>query len=193
LRESRFAVAHARRDPGPVFDEVLKWLPYKELLVPIAHAVYSGITWLIEADRAAGTGRPEVIPAAVVADVFARALRASGSVEHIVTVDREPVGDARRMADVVVRLGVPAWGLVRVRDGTPALAAVFADVRVEMTLRETGVVLWAHEEDVTHPERFPLETLIKDKALTSELLLDVLQRAGRRVANELVYARGGAT
>jgi hypothetical protein len=46
-------------------------------------------------------------------------------------------------------------------------------------------VVWAYEEDVTHPERFSLP------ALTSELLNDVLERAGRRVANELVYARGG--
>jgi hypothetical protein len=152
--------------------------------------VYAGITRLLDAHRA-DTARPGVIPAAVVADVFAPTLRASGAFAHIVTVDREPIGDARRTADAIVRLDVPSWGLVRVRDGSPPLAAGFADVRVEMTLRETGVVVWAHEEDVTHPERFSLPALIKDKALTSELLNDVLERAGRRVANELVYARGG--
>jgi hypothetical protein len=55
--------------------------------------------------------------------------------------------------------------------------------------RDTGVVVWRHEEDVTHPERFPLDTAKKAAPATRELLIDVLERAGRRVANELVYSR----
>ena len=33
---------------------------------------------------------------------------------QIVVTDREPLGDARREEDVIVRVSVPAWGIVRV-------------------------------------------------------------------------------
>jgi hypothetical protein len=192
-RESRFATVQAKQGPDLAIDKILMWLPYKEILIPIAHLVQAGITWLLEADAVARTGRPDVVPAAVVADAFARALQVSGRVDHIVTVDREPVGDVRRRAEAIVRLTVPSWGLVRVRDGDPPVASAFADVRVQVVLRETGVVLWEHEEDVTHPGRLSLEALKADQALTRELLTDVLERAGRRLANELIYLRSGAT
>jgi hypothetical protein len=65
----------------------------------------------------------------------------------------------------------------------PPQVAGFADVRVEMVRRETGVVVWEHEEDVTHPERFSLDALSKDR-----VVVNVLERAGRRLANEVVYA-----
>jgi hypothetical protein len=70
----------------------------------------------------------------------------------------------------------------------PPQVAGFADVRVEMVRRETGVVVWEHEEDVTHPERFSLDALSKDRALVHEVVVNVLERAGRRLANEVVYA-----
>lgn len=189
--ESRFTVMQESKEPGRAFDEVMKWLPYKEVLAPIAKAVYWGITWLIDADRAAGTVPQDVVPGAVVADAFARTLQVSGPFNQIVALDREPVGDERRHADAIVRLTVPSWGLMRVREGNPDLVAGFADVRALMVLRETGVVVWEHEEDVTHPERLPLDAFRRDRALTRQELIDVLERAGRRLANELVYARNG--
>ena len=186
--DSRFAVARAEQDPTPIFNAIFNWLPYKNVLVPIAQLVYAGVTSFLESDRAAGT-RPDVVPAALVAEAFTRALRESGTVSHIVTTSREPVGDARRDAEVVVRVAVPSWGLVHVRNDQ---VSGFADVRVEVVRRETGRVLWTHEEDVTHPERFAADALKKDQALTRELLMEVLGRAGRRVANELVYVRNRA-
>lgn len=189
--ESRFSVVQASKEPGREFDEVMKWLPYKEILVPIARAVYWGVTWLIDADRASGTVPRDVTPGAVVADAFARTLQVSGPFDQIVPLDREPVGDVRRNADAIVRLSVPSWGLMRVREGNPHLVAAFVDVRAQMVLRESGVVMWEHEEDVTHPERLSLEAFTRDRALSREELIDVLERAGRRLANELLYARGG--
>jgi hypothetical protein len=115
----------------------------------------------------------------------------SGPFDEIVTMDREPVGDARRNADAIVRLSVPSWGFVPVREGDPQLVAAFADVRAEVVLRETGVVAWRHDEDVTHPDRLSLETFTGDRALTREELIGVLERARRRLASELLYARGG--
>jgi hypothetical protein len=76
-----------------------------------------------------------------------------------------------------------------VRKGTPQQVAGFADVRAQMVLRETGVVVWEHEEDVTHPERLAVDTVIGNRALAREELMEVLERAGRRLASELIYAR----
>jgi hypothetical protein len=61
-----------------------------------------------------------------------------------------------------------------------------------MVLQETGVVVWEHEEDVTHPGRLSLDAFKRDRGLTRQELVDVLERAGRRLASELVYARDGA-
>jgi hypothetical protein len=190
--ESRFAVAQSSKEPAREFEEVAKWLPYKEIVVPIARAVYWGITWLLDTARASDTVPQGVTPGAVVADAFARRLQVGGGAfDQIVATDREPVGEARRNADAILRLSVPSWGLVRVRESAPPLVAAFADVRAEMVLRETGVVVWQHEEDVTHPEELPLEALTGDRALAREQLTGVLERAGRRLANEFVYARSG--
>jgi hypothetical protein len=187
--ESRFAVVQGNAEPTRAFDEVVKWLPYKDILVPIAQALRWGINWLIESDAASKAPR-DVTPAAVVAHSFARTLMASSSMEQIVPMAREPVGDARMSADAIVRVSVPAWGVLRVQEGTPPVVGGFADVRAEMVLRETGVIVWRHEEDVTHPDRVRLDAIIADRAAARERLLEVLDRAGRRLANELVYAQG---
>jgi hypothetical protein len=191
--ESRFAVTQeSSRAPERVLEDVLKWLPYKEVLIPLAQAVYWGVSWLMESERKSETQPRDVTPGAIVAATFARTLRQGGSFESIVAMDREPVGEARQDNDAIVRLTVPAWGLIRVRDGSPAMVAGFADVRAQMVVRETGVVIWEHEEDVTHPDRQPLDALTRDKALTRDALVDVLERAGRRLASEMVYARTAA-
>ena len=190
--ETRFAVAQPSTEPGPELDDVLKWLPYKEILVPIARAVYRGVTWLMNADGGASGAPRDVTPGAVVAEAFARSLRLSGPFDEVTALGREPVGEARRNVDAIVRLTVPAWGLVSVRDGDAPLVAGFADVRAQLVARESGVVVWEHEEDVTHPERFSVEALKEDRELSRDRLIDVLERAGRRLATELVYARGRA-
>jgi hypothetical protein len=190
--ESQFTVVQGSKEPGPELEEVLKWLPYKEILVPLARAVYWGVTWLLDTARASDTVSPDVAPGAVVADAFARTMLASGGpFDQILAMDSEPVGEARRNAEAIVRLSVPSWGLLRVRQGTPSLVAAFADVRAEIVLRETGVVVWRYEEDVTHPETLPLDALRGDRALARDQLTGVLERAGRRVASELIYARSG--
>ena len=100
------------------------------------------------------------------------------------------MGDERRHVDAIIRVTVPAWGLVRVREGKPDLLAGFADVRAQVVVRATGTVVWEHDEDVTHPERLPLQAFTRDADLARHELLEVLERAGQRVANEFLYARG---
>jgi hypothetical protein len=192
---SKFTVASANgngkgRTPKEL-DEVLKWVPYKEIVVPLAQLIFWGVSTLGESQRATASVPADVVPAFVVAGAFAQAIRGEGPFEEIVATDREPVGEARRSADAILRLAVPAWGLVAVREGPPPLAAAFADVQAHVVLRETGVVLWEHAEDVTHPERLPVAALGADRGLAREQLVAVLERAGRRLASELLYARRG--
>jgi hypothetical protein len=187
--ETRFTAVTPAKDPGPELDDVLKWLPAKEILVPIARAVYWGVTWLMNADRGSSAAPRDITPGAVVADAFVRSLQVSGPFDEVIALGREPVGEARRDVDAIVRLTVPAWGVVSVREGNVPLVAGFADVRAQMVARESGVVVWEHEEDVTHPERLSADALKQDRALSREALMEVLERAGRRLANELLYAR----
>jgi hypothetical protein len=189
--DSRFTVLEHSAEPGRTLDEVLSWTPYKSLLQPLAVLLHKGINWLLESDRADTAGRDlaGISPKAAVSIAFAQTLAASEQFQEIRMPGREPVGEDRRRVDAIVRLAVPAWGIVRIREGDPDLLSGFADVRAEMVIRGTGVVVWEKAEDVTDPERLPLESFKKDSEFTRHHLLDVLTRAGERLANELLYAR----
>ena len=193
--ESKFSVVAESAEPGRTLDEVLKWpfiSAYEPLLRPIADLVHRGINWLLDLDR---TGEAKVdlgnlTPRSLVAGAFVRALEASGRFDEIRAYGREPVGEDRQRADAIVRITVPSLGLVRVREGEPDLLSAFADVRAEMVAPASGVVLWADSQDVTDPERLPLKSFTKDREFARAQLIAVLERAGQRLASELLYARG---
>jgi hypothetical protein len=187
--ESEFSVLEHSAEPGRTFDQVLKWNPYGAMLKPIAALVHQAINWFLESDRKtdAAAELRDVSPTALVAQAFEETLRASGRFDEVTTLPREPAGGDRQR--VIVRLAVPAWGLVRVREGDPDLLSAFADVRAEMVARQTGTALWKNSEDVTSPEQFPMKAFTGDKQLTRQQLIEVLERAGRRMANELLYAQ----
>jgi hypothetical protein len=191
--ESKFAVVEHSAEPGRTFDEVLKWTSWRHgaWLRPLADLVHQAINSLVasgpKAEAAAGIG--DVSPTLMVAQVLEEALLATGRFEDVRTLRREPLGEDRRRGDVVLRLMVPIWGLVRVREGEPDLLSAFADVRAELVAVDTATVLWASEEDATDPERLPLKSFTGDRQLTRDRLIAVLQRAGLRLSNELLYAR----
>jgi hypothetical protein len=172
-------------------DDVLRWTPYAGLWRALAQAVQWGVNRMSEAERQALT-RPHVqdlVPPNVVAGAFSRALVATGWTREVRMLEREPVGAERSGAEAVVRLSVPSWGLLRVRQGKPDLLAAFADVRAQVVVLETGAVLWEHAEDVTHPDRLPLRTFSRDRDFARQVTIEVLERAGRRLASEYLYAR----
>ncbi len=191
--ESKLTIADPKKkmDVGRVFDEVAKWYPKAAALAPLAKVVQQGIDWLTEEGRGAA-GAPRVggaSPGAVVAEAFARTLLASGRFDQIRMLEREPTGEDRQQIDALVRVSVPSLGIVRVREGKPDMMAAYADARAQVVVRPTGVVVWEHDEDVTHPERLPLQAFTGDGELTRQELKDVLERAGQRLANEFLYAR----
>jgi hypothetical protein len=176
-----------------VFGEIAKWYPKAALWGALAGLVQRGIDWLAADGRSSSDARQVrgITPGTVVADAFTRALVSSGRFDQVRTVEREPLGDERRDTDALVRVIVPTWGLVRVREGSPEMMAAYADVRAQIVVRPTSIVVWEHDEDVTHGERLPLQAFTGDTALARQAFLDVLERAGQRLANELLYARSG--
>jgi hypothetical protein len=192
--DSSFSIEEHAVEPGRTFDEVIKWIPwvqYQALLRPAAQLVHRGINWALGADRAslAVSSLQGVSPRMVVADSMTKTLEASGWFTDVRTFDREPTGEDRRSADAIVRVSVPAWGLVRVREGERGLLSGFADVRGQMALRGTGVVLWEYTEEVTHPEQIPVDAFLGDREFARQEMIDVLERAGQRLANEMLYSR----
>jgi hypothetical protein len=188
--ESKFTIVSAKNDAGRVLDEVVKWYPKAAALAPLAKAVQWGINWLAEARSAGAAARMGgASPGAAVADAFSRTLLASGRFDQIETLEREPTGEDRQRIDTLVRVTVPALGGVLVREGKPDMMAAYADARAQVVVRPTGVVVWEHEEDVTHAERLPLQAFTGDGELARQELKEVLERVGQRLANEFLYAR----
>jgi hypothetical protein len=191
--ESKFEVVEHSAEPGRTFNEILTWYPttYRSWLQPLAELVHRGINFLFGPDSSGTTSKAVagISPKAAVSMAFAQTLAASELFQEIQMLEREPVGEDRRRLDAIVRLTVPEWGLVRVQAGEPDLMSGYADVRAELVLRSSGLVVWKNAEDVTDPERLPLKSFKDDPEFTRHHVLDVLTRAGQRLANELVYAR----
>jgi hypothetical protein len=175
---------------GRVFNEVVKWYPKAIFFAPLTPVIQAGVDWFLEQGRSTKAHVADISPGSAVAEAFARALVASGRFDQVRMLEREPVGENRPQTDAFVRLTVPSWGLVRVRDGKPELVAAYADVHAQVIVPPTGVIVWEHQEDVTHADRVPLHALTGDAVLARQELLDVLERAGQRLANEFLYARG---
>ena len=192
--QTRFTVVEHSAEPGRTFDQIVKWTPYFWLrsLVPLVH---EGINQIVAIDRkaVAGGSLAHITARSVVGETFVRRLQASGQFREILTLTREPVDEDRHRADAIIRVSVPMWGLVRVREGNPPLVSAFTDVHAQMVVPETGVVLWERREDVTHPERLPLKTFTTQQDLARMVLLEVLERAGHQLGSELLYARSSGS
>ena len=176
---------------GRVFDEVAKWYPKAAALGPVGQSRSTGhrLAGRVGTPAAAAPRVGSATPGAVVAEAFARTLMASGRFDQVRMLEREPAGEDRQQIDALVRVTVPSLGIVRVREGKPDMMAAYADARAQIVVRPTGVVVWEHDEDVTHPERLPLQAFTDDGELTRQELKEVLERAGQRLANEFLYAR----
>lgn len=187
--ESAFSVVGHHAEPGRTVDEILAWYPTHAWMRPLAKLLQQGIDWALDRGQTATiAGRiDDIAPRTLVAAAMAEKLRASGWFGEIRTLDREPTAEDQR-DEALVRVVIPAWGFVRVRED-PDLLAGFADVHAYLTIPGTGISRWGSSQDVTAPEQFPIETFQQDPDLARRQLLGVLERAGQRLASELMYAR----
>jgi len=186
-----FTLVEHRSQPGRTLDEVLAWAPYGAALRPLAALVHRGVSSGLARDHeimVAGSVY-DVAAGQVVAEAMAGQLRASGFLDEVRVVASEPIDTANRPKEALVRLTVTSWGLVRVRDD-PDLFSSFSDVTGFLGVPGTGVVLWEHREDVTGPDQIQFEAFRRNPPLTRREVVKTLQRAGERLAAELLYARG---
>jgi hypothetical protein len=197
--ESKFTVAtdgtgQAEMPVDGVMADLARWLPgwYGAIVVPLARIVRAVVRTLGDDSLTTSTASRigQVSPRAIVADAFARRLAESRQFLEVRTMERELVGDERRGVDAVVRVSVPTWGILRVREATPDLLSGFADVRAQIVVPTTGTVLWEYAEDVTHPDRRPLGAFTGESDVARSERVEVLERAGQRLATEFLYARG---
>ena len=189
---SSFTLVQHRSEPGRTLDEVLAWHPYGAALRPLAALVHRGINSVLKVDQqvAAARGIHDVTPGQVITDAMARRLRAAGAFEDVRVLTSEPVGDDRDRDAAMVRVTVTAWGLVRVRGSDPDVYSGFSDIAGSLSVPREGVVRWEHREDVTGADQIPFESLRTNPQLAREQVIEVLDRAGERLATELLYARG---
>ena len=189
---SGVALVEHRSEPGRTFDEIAKWHPYGVAFRPLVGLVHRGINSVLKVDQQAALAQSvdDVAPGDIVVSAMARRLRAAGSFHDVRTPRSEPVGDDRQAGEAVVRVTVTAWGVVRVRDGDDALVSSFSDIAATAAVPGTGVVLWQHQEDATGADQMPSASFKKDARVAREQIRDVLERAGERLAAELLYARG---
>ena len=193
--ESTFTVQADSAEPGRTFNQILGWGIFgsdSSWLRPVAELVHRGINWLLEIDRTsdARVDLGDLTPRSAVGAAFVRALEASGRFAEVRAYGREPVGEDRKRSDAIVRITVPTWGFVRIQEGDQELVSAFADARAEMVAPGAGVTIWTGVEDATGAERFPLTAVTKDREFARDQLLAVLERAGQRLASELLYVRG---
>jgi hypothetical protein len=190
--DSAFTVAQQRDEPGRTIDEILKWHPWGAALRPVAKLVHRAINSLRDVDRVADASRnlDGISSGPIVIRAMAQALESAGGFADVRTLEHEPRGDGGPAdAAAVVRVTVSAWGITQVRQDDPDLVASFADVRAQMAMGGTGVVLWTANEDVTHPEPAPLASFVGDRTFARDAMVEVLELAGQRLANEMLYAR----
>jgi hypothetical protein len=154
---------------------------YGGALRPVAKLVHRAINKVRDADQAATAARnvDGVSPGSTIARAMARTLEGSGEFNEIRILEREPTGEDRPRDDgALVRVTVPAWGVIRVREGDPDLVSGFADVQAQMVMGRTGVVVWDGSEDVTHPESAPLASFVRNRDFARETMIGLLERAG---------------
>jgi hypothetical protein len=189
--DSSFTVAQQRGEPGRTIDEILKWHPWGAALRPIAKLVHRAINSVRDVERAGDAARnvDDISPGSIVARAMAQALASAGKFADVRALEQEPSGEGQPFNAAVVRVIVSAWGITQVRQEDRDLVAGFADVRADMAMEGTGVALWTDSEDVTHPESAPLGSFVRDRAFAREVMVEVLERAGQRLASELLYAR----
>src|SRR5262249_11725861 len=87
--ETRFSLVEHSSEPGRTLAEIVKWPPYRALLLPLVPLVHEGITGAVASDQQTTIGARlrDVTPRQIVATQLAQRLEASGRFGEIVQFD----------------------------------------------------------------------------------------------------------
>lgn len=126
-------------------------------------------------------------PTAPLRDSFVEALKSSGRLE-VDVVDSERAREGRSH-DAVIRLTINDWGIRLPSRAISDQLAAFAEIQARMTRGSSQELLWDEHEVSLGNGRHDLAAYRQDGALLRSELTDMLQSAGFRLANLLIYPR----
>lgn len=126
-------------------------------------------------------------PAPALRDAFVEALKGSGRLQ-VEVVDSERTLQGQDY-DAVIHLTVKEWGVRLPSRAISDKLAAFAEIQARMTRARSQDMLWDEHEVSLGNGRHDLEAYRADAALLRGELTDMLQSAGYRLANLLIYPR----
>ena len=120
-------------------------------------------------------------------DAFVDALKSSGRIEvDVVDSERALQG---KSPDAIIRLTINEWGVRLPSRAISDHLATFAEIQARMTRTSNQEILWDEHEVSLGSGRHDLAAYRLDAGLLRTELTDMLQSAGFRLANLLIYPR----
>ena len=126
-------------------------------------------------------------PAAPLRDAFVDALKSSGRLD-VQIVDAERALQPTEH-EVFIQLTIKDWGVRLPSRAISEHLAAFAEIQARMTRGRSPDVLWDEHEVALGSGRHDLAAYRLDAGLLRTELTDMLQSAGYRLANLLIYPR----
>lgn len=125
-------------------------------------------------------------PAPTLRDAFVDALKSGGRIDvEVIDAERALQGNH----DAVIQLAIKEWGVRLPSRAISDRLAAFAEIQARMTRARTHDVLWDEHEVSLGSGRHDLSAYRLDAGLLRTELTDMLQSAGYRLANLLIYPR----
>jgi hypothetical protein len=126
-------------------------------------------------------------PAPPLRDAFMGALKSDGRIQvEMVESERALQGKDH---DVIIQLTIKEWGVRLPSRAISDHLAAFAEIQARMTRARSQETLWDEHEVSLGNGRHDLAAYRHDAALLRSELTDMLQSAGYRLANLLIYPR----
>lgn len=125
------------------------------------------------------------------AGILARALKESARFSEVQMLDQEPTAAEARKYDAVLTIRIVNWGLRAPAPTESARLAAFAELQIRMVRVSNSETLWEEQDTVVGQGRYGLATYQQDRNLLRQELQDTIEKAGYRVATQLLYPKEG--
>jgi hypothetical protein len=132
-------------------------------------------------------GLSDFSPTPPLRDAFVGALKSGGRID-VEVVDSERVL-AGKSHDAIIRLTVNDWGVRLPSRAISDQLAAFAEIQARMTRAGSQEILWDEHEVSLGNGRHDPSAYQQDPGLLRRELTDMLESAGFRLANLLIYPR----
>lgn len=123
--------------------------------------------------------------------ILAKTLKESVRFSEVQMLDQKlPAAEARKY-DAVLTVRIMRWGLRAPAPTESEALAAFAEIQAQMMRVENGETLWEERDTVVGQGRHGLAAYQQDRNLLRQELQDMIEKAGYRVAMQLLYPKEG--